>query len=98
MKHTALLLALLSTSVTAQDRLPEIAIHSGVFEVLESSHATELGLEYRGRPKASLFNLSPAVGITANTDGGYWAHAGLRYDYFLSKRWVVTPALAISGV
>lgn len=95
MKHASLLLALLSTSVTAQDRLPEIAIHSGVFEVFESNHATELGVEYRGRPKRALLNLSPAVGVTANTDGGYWAHAGLRYDYFLSDTWMVTPALGV---
>lgn len=95
MKYAALLLVLFSSTLTAQEHLPEIAIHAGEFEVFESRHATEFGLEYRGRPYTSLFNLTPAVGFTANTDGGYWAHAGLRYDYFFNPSWVLTPALAV---
>lgn len=95
MKNAALLLALLSLPLQADEQLPEIAFNAGVFEAFDSKHATEIGLEYRARPLAALFELKPAVGVTANADGGYWAHAGLRYDYFLSPSWVLTPGLSV---
>lgn len=97
MKYAALLLAVISMPIVADEQLPEIAFNAGVFEVFESSHASELGVEYRGRPLTSLFELKPAVGITANTDGGYWAHAGLRYDYFFNPSWVLTPSFALAA-
>lgn len=73
---------------------PEIALSTGVFEVFESDeHSAEFGAEYRFSPQS--WDLIPAVGINANTDGGYWAHAGLRYDFSLSENWLLTPQLAI---
>lgn len=72
---------------------PEIALSTGVFEVFESGHSTEFGAEYRFSPQ--LWDLVPAVAINANTDGAYWLHAGLRYDFALSENWLLTPQLAL---
>lgn len=83
--------------VSAQAQSPEIAVSAGSFEVFESNNALELGVEYRFAAQESFFNIIPAIGISANTDGGYWAHAGGRYDINLSERWVLTPQLAIVG-
>lgn len=94
MKYLSLLILLLNAPLQAEEQLPEIAINAGIFEVMESNHATELGLEYRARPMDALWELTPAVGLTVNTDGGYWAHAGLRYDYLLSPSWILTPSLS----
>ncbi len=75
---------------------PEIALSSGVFEVFESDgQSTEFGAEYRFAPQ--LWDLVSAVGFNANTDGGYWAHAGVRYNFALSEKWLLTPQLALVG-
>jgi lipid A 3-O-deacylase len=83
---------------TSHAQHPEVAFSVGNFEVFESSNrATEIGAEYRFRPAKSLFNIVPAVGLSANSDGGYWAHAGIRYDISLSDKWLFTPQLAAVG-
>ncbi len=75
---------------------PEMAVSTGVFEVFESDpRSTEFGAEYRFAPQ--LWDVVPAFGINANSDGGYWAHAGVRYDFALSKNWLLTPQLALVG-
>jgi len=81
-------------SVHAQP--PEIAISAGSFEAFEDS-ALELGIEYRFAGLGSFFNIIPAVGVSTNSDGGYWAHAGGRYDINLGEKWILTPQLAIVG-
>src|SRR5690554_6207968 len=84
-------------SLSVQAQSPEIAISAGSFEVFESNSSLELGVEYRFAAQESFFNIIPAIGISANTDGGYWAHAGGRYDINLGERWVLTPQLGIVG-
>lgn len=79
-------------SVEAQS--PEVAISAGSFEVFESDNSLELGVEYRFASQDSFFNLIPAVGVSANSDGGYWVHAGARYDINMGDKWVLTPQLA----
>jgi len=75
---------------------PEVAVSTGVFEIFQSdTHSTEFGAEYRFAPRQ--WDLVPAVGINANSDGGYWAHAGVRYDFALSENWLLTPQLALVG-
>jgi len=94
-KGTTGIIGLLScVSVHAQS--PEIAISAGSFEVFEDS-TLELGIEYRFAEMESFFNIIPAVGVSANSDGGYWAHAGGRYDINLGEKWVLTPQLALVG-
>ncbi|HET8807346.1 MAG TPA: acyloxyacyl hydrolase [Methylophaga sp.] len=82
---------LLPVKVIAQP--PEIALSAGAFEVFESDSNAEIGAEYRFSPQS--WDLIPAVGLNANSDGGYWAHAGLRYDFALSENWLLTPQLAL---
>ncbi len=78
-------------SVQAQS--PEIAISAGSFEVFEES-SLEVGVEYRFDAQESFFDVIPALGISANSDGGYWAHVGGRYDIHLGEKWILTPQLA----
>lgn len=82
--------------VNVQAESPAIAISAGSFEVFEDS-TLELGIEYRFTEMESFFNIIPAVGVSANSDGGYWAHAGGRYDINLGEKWVLTPQLAVVG-
>ncbi len=73
-----------------------LAISAGAFDVSQESTA-ELGLEYRFAPVDSFYDIIPAIGIAANSDGGYWAHAGIRYDIHISDNWVLTPNFAVVG-
>lgn len=86
----------LLSCVSVQAQSPEIAISAGSFEVFEDS-SLELGVEYRFAAQESFFNVIPAVGISANSDGGYWAHVGGRYDINLGEKWILTPQLAVVG-
>ena len=75
-----------------------IAISAGVFDAFDNDDtATELGIEYRFAPMESAYHLIPVVGFTANSDGGYWVHTGIRYDYHLNENWVLTPNFAVSA-
>jgi hypothetical protein len=72
-----------------------IAFSAGSFEVFDNDeNAAEAGIECRFAPMASAFNLIPTVGVAMNADGGYWGYGGVRYDWYLSPKWVVTPNFA----
>ncbi|MDO8825827.1 acyloxyacyl hydrolase [Methylophaga sp.] len=86
----------LLTCFSVQAQSPELAISAGSFEVFEDS-SLELGIEYRFASQESFFNIIPAIGVSANTDGGYWAYAGGRYDINLGEKWILTPQLAVVG-
>ena len=101
MKKT-LFIGLLAISSLPQIALAEpqsaMAISAGAFEVFDNEHtAAELGLEYRFAPAESAFNLIPTLGVAMNSDGGYWAYAGIRYDWELSPKWILTPNFAVAG-
>ncbi|WP_296593574.1 acyloxyacyl hydrolase [Methylophaga sp.] len=83
--------------VSVQAESPAIALSAGSFEVFESNNSLELGIEYRFAAQETFFNVIPALGISANSDGGYWAHAGGRYDISLGEKWILTPQLAVVG-
>lgn len=91
-RNTALLTAL-CLPISSLAEPPEIALSAGMFEVFESANAAELGAEYRLSPQH--WDLVPAIGLSANRDGGYWAHAGLRYDFLFGEKWLLTPQLAL---
>jgi hypothetical protein len=78
------------------EQASSLAFSAGAFDAFDNDTAAELGLEYRFAPIASFYNLIPVIGITANSDGGYWAHTGVRYDFHLNDRWVLTPNFAAS--
>lgn len=77
-----------------------IIASGGVFNI--ASHAdksndkreAELGLEWRGRPRA--FGLQPNLGLAGHDGGGGYAFAGLRRDFEFSRRWGVSLGFAVS--
>lgn len=73
------------------------AFSVGQFDVARDANPVEGGIQYRFRPLA-LWSvpLTPMIGISATEDGNVWVYGGLRYDFELSKRWVVTPNFAVS--
>ena len=101
MKKLPLILAASALSlglsqISVAEETSALAISAGVFDVGKEDTG-ELGLEYRFAPVESFYNIIPAVGIAANSDGGYWAHAGVRYDIDISDNWVLTPNFAVVG-
>jgi hypothetical protein len=92
----ASLLTLATTQMAYAEQTSALAFSIGAFDALDDDTAAEVGLEYRFSPVESLYNIIPAVGISANSDGGYWVHSGIRYDIDLSDNWVLTPHFAAS--
>ncbi|MDT8310889.1 MAG: acyloxyacyl hydrolase [Methylophaga sp.] len=90
-----ILITLFLPASSMAEQPAEIALSTGVFEVFDSDNSVEFGAEYRFTPQR--WDLVPAIGLSANTDGGYWAHAGVRYDFTLGENWLLTPQLAIVG-
>jgi hypothetical protein len=91
------LVSLSSSQLAFAEQSSALAISAGVFDVAKDDSAAELGIEYRFAPVESFYNIIPAVGLAANSDGGYWAHAGIRYDVDISDNWVLTPNFAVVG-
>lgn len=90
-------LSLFSSFASADDQ-PELAFYLGAFEAFNSNNnATEIGLEYRFAPLASAWDLIPTLGLAMNSDGGYWAYAGVRYDWQFSPKWTLTPHFAVAA-
>lgn len=73
------------------------AFSLGQFDIARDERPAEGGLEYRFR-RVSLWSvpLTPMVGFSATEDGSAWIYGGLRYDFELSRRWLLTPNLAAS--
>ncbi|MEH6580279.1 MAG: hypothetical protein V7731_24780 [Amphritea sp.] len=100
-KLTALLLATICLSLSPQtfaEQSDAIAISAGAFDITEDNdgESTEIGIEYRFAPLESAYNLIPTLGIAANADEAYWLYAGVRYDFHLNPKWVLTPHWAVS--
>ncbi|ABM04780.1 hypothetical protein Ping_3081 [Psychromonas ingrahamii 37] len=91
-------ICLLLSPVTLAKQSDSIAVSAGVFDITNDNNdmATEVGIEYRFSPLKSVYNLIPAVGFTVNADQAYWFYGGVRYDFPLNKKWVLTPNWAIS--
>jgi lipid A 3-O-deacylase len=93
----SLLCFLLSPVVLAEES-SAMAFSAGAFDVFDNDDtAAEFGLEYRFAPMDSAYNLIPVIGLTVNSDGGYWAHTGVRYDFHLNENWVLTPNFAVAA-
>ncbi len=93
----ASLLALSLPQVCIAEDQAAIAFSAGAFGIFNSDSTAEVGVEYRFAPLASVFNLIPTLGAAMHADGGYWAYAGLRYDFNLNPKWIVTPNFAVAG-
>jgi hypothetical protein len=90
------LFAILVAPVKAEETAA-LALSAGQFNSLDDSDSsTELGVEYRFAPLENAYNIIPVIGVSANSDGGYWAHTGIRYDISFLDNWVVTPNFAVA--
>ena len=90
----AVAVASFGAPASAQDRSDRLAFSLGSFDVLNSTRSAELGFEARFAPRA--FELRPVVGVAVNSDEGGYVLAGLRRDFDLSRRWVLTPHFGIT--
>lgn len=100
MKKTLLagLVALTLPGMVNADHGAELAFSVGAFEAFDSEDsAAEIGIEYRFSPVESAFNLIPTLGLSMNSDGGYWAYAGVRYDWNFNPKWTLTPHFAVAA-
>lgn len=75
---------------------PEIALNWGTFGVLDSEVVFEVGLEYRfaARDFAGVIDLQPIVGVTLLADGGTYAFAGARHEWYFTDRFFLAPSFA----
>ena len=62
----------------------------GVFD--DEFKADRFGIEYRFRPLGK-WNLIPAIGYAFSENDDSFFYTDLRYDYWLSNRWVLIPSL-----
>ncbi|TAH34744.1 MAG: acyloxyacyl hydrolase [Alphaproteobacteria bacterium] len=70
-----------------------VTFSAGEYDVFDDKKAAEFVLEYR--VKSWNWNtMSPLVGIMATTDGAVYGFAGLGFDWFINKNWVVNPNFA----
>ena len=74
----------------------------GQFDYLDDDFRSgEAGVEYRFRPihlkrffRWKNIPLVPMVGVAATSEDAYWGYVGLRYDWWLNEKWVVTPSFS----
>lgn len=79
---------------SAQDRTDHIALSAGSFDVLNTTRSVEVGFEVRFAPRA--FELRPVIGVAANSDEGGYVLAGLRRDFDVGERWILTPHFGVT--
>ncbi|EMR13168.1 lipid A 3-O-deacylase (PagL) [Methylophaga lonarensis MPL] len=91
------LTALISLPLSVSAEQAQWAVNAGVFDAFRSNTSAEVGFEYRFSAQPNILGLIPAIGFSFNDDGAYWAHAGMRYDFSLSKNWLLTPNFSIVG-
>jgi hypothetical protein len=97
-KGVALVLASLclsASSLVFAEQSSAIAISAGQFDAFNDGVA-EVGIEYRAAPLKSMYDLIPTAGVAINSDDSYWLYGGIRYDYHISRNWVLTPHIAAS--
>lgn len=86
--------SLCAISASAQDRTDRVAFSLGSFDALNATRSAELGFEYRFAPRA--FELRPVLGVAVNSDKGGYVLAGLRRDFDVSERWILTPHFGVT--
>lgn len=83
--------------VTFAKQSDSISVSAGVFDIVNENNdtAAEIGVEYHFAPLESAYNLIPTVGFAVNADKAYWLYGGVRYDFHVNQKWVLTPNWAI---
>jgi hypothetical protein len=78
----------------------DLAVSAGTFNILDGGGAGEAGLELRGAPLQLHFlprflpDPVPVAGVMATSQSLAYGYAGLRFDFPLDDRWVLTPGFA----
>jgi len=72
-----------------------ITIGGGAFDLLDNTTSAEMDLQVR--PNTRLWIFRPQIGLFANSDGGYYAWAGLMTDVYFGRRLVLSPSFGIGG-
>jgi hypothetical protein len=88
------LLVVVAGAARAEDRPPALQLHAGVFNLSKSEKDVEAGVELR--VPTPLWRLDATGGLTTTQDGAIWLYFGLRRDFRLGKRWLVTPGFGIA--
>lgn len=58
---------------------PYVTFHAGQFDFLDDTHdAFEFGAEFRLKPWE--YGVRPTLGVTMNTDGGFYAFGGVNWE------------------
>ncbi len=81
-----------------------LAFSVGLFDLLEDEFETgEAGLEYRFKQvhlnkfwRWREIPFTPMVGVAFTAEDAFWVYAGLRYDWWIAKKWALTPSFAVS--
>ena len=94
----AAVLAATPRHAAAEDRFRDpdfITAGAGVFDLLDNHTSVEFDLQVR--PNTRLWIFKPQVGLFANSDGGFYAWAGILTDVYFGRRLVLTPSFGVGG-
>lgn len=99
MRRSCLLVLVLAASLSPAawaQKAQGWAVHAGTFDTADDP-TPELGIEYRFVPfKIKGVPFIPALGAAATEDKNAWVYGGVRYDWNVSKHWVLTPNFAVA--
>lgn len=85
----------LSSPATAADDFGRgFALSFGYYDFDDPLEAVELGVDYRFEPIR--WGLVPHVGLHATEDETVFGYVGLRRNFELSARWLLTPSFEVS--
>jgi lipid A 3-O-deacylase len=89
--------ALAQNEADDDSALRGLALSLGYFDLFYDGKAFEVGVEYRLRSFTlwKKVELTPAFGISLTEKDSTYVYSGLRYDWWMSERWVFTPHLSI---
>ncbi len=104
---TFALLALWSFLLTATHAYAEFSerkeyqmvnITAGQIAIVDDELRTQrYGLEYRFTSLSGPygFRLRPAIGVVLATDGALFVYGDLQYDFYLTRKWLLTPGYGV---
>lgn len=93
---TAALLGALAAPITARADDPDfLSFSAGAFDFnRKKDQGVELRAEYRSDFKIPGIQAKPFVAAGGATSGHYFIGAGILWDVYFGKRWVLTPSFA----
>lgn len=81
----------------AQDRYTgeHLSAGAGYFDLMQGDGSPQFSLEYRGHDVWA--GVRPVVGVSLDTNGGFYGYGGANWDLFLSESWVLSPNFMLGG-